>query len=367
MNIIFYKQNSSKNISNDMSNNIISNLNENFLNNHWIMYNRTIYLLYDCKTEINPPFFTNIIISRDDLKITDLKMIYNMSLVGASIIFLKKYSFFFQNNKPFKKSKYLFFTKQNNYVHNDIYNRVIDFIIMGTQKGGTTALALNIAKHPDIYIDNNPDPQKSEVHYFDINWSKGINWYKNQFDYSKKLVGEKTPDLMYLPYTFPYIQRINPYIKIIIILRDPIERAYSSWKLMKQSFGENRTFQQAIQDELNNNISNNITFFTSNIHYLQKGLYFNQINYLLKWFSKDNILILISEIVKNNMNVEYNKIFSFLNINNISIEFTQEFISDDKSLINNSLYNQLIPYFKKDVNNLEKILGFKLNWLKKKK
>ena len=67
------------------------------------------------------------------------------------------------------------------------------------------------------YIDNNKDPRKSEIHFFDIYWKKGIDFYKKKFDYSKKIVGEKTPDLMYLTYTFPLIQSVNPYIKIIIV------------------------------------------------------------------------------------------------------------------------------------------------------
>jgi len=234
---------------------------------------------------------------------------------------------------------------------------------MGTQKGGTTGLAYNISKHPDIYIDGNSDPFKSEIHYFDLKISNGINWYKKHFNYNKKMVGEKTPDLMYLDYTFPYIQAINPYIKIIIILRDPIERAFSSWKLVKQYFNETRTFEDAVNDEIKNKLNENITFNTGMTHYLQKGLYYKQIKNILKWFPLNNILILISEETKINMVSEYNKVYNFLNLDNYKGTYDLQFISEDKTKIDTKIYNKLISFYKKDVNQLEKLLKKKLSWL----
>jgi hypothetical protein len=358
--ILIYENNSN-------FNNINLNINKN-INKNIIKYNKKIYLLYDAKY-LNPPFFNKIIVLHNNLKIDDLKMIYNMTLINGVIIFLKKYDFFFKNNiKQINKNLYLF-KKLNNIVYNFPYTRVVDFIIIGTQKGGTTALSVNIGKHPDIYIDTNPDPFKSEIHFFDLNWKKGIKWYKDHFNYSKKMVGEKTPDLMYLDYTFPLIQSINPYLKIVIILRDPIERAFSSWKLITKYFNERRTFEDAINDELNiikNKLdkNENITFFTASNHYLRKGLYFKQIEKLLKWFPKDNLLILISENVIKNMDEEYNKVYKFFNIRQYTTKYDLHFVSDDVTKMDKNLYNKLIKFFKSDVKKLEKLIGYKLNSLK---
>jgi len=187
---------------------------------------------------INPPFFKKIIILTNQLKMNDLKKIMNMCLINGIVYFPDIYSYFFKTQKEFKK------------LDNSIYTfpkyRVVEFIVMGVQRGGTTSLAINISKHPDIYIDPNKEPSLGEVHFFDINWKKGIEWYKSQFDYNYKLVGEKTPSLIYLPSTFPLIQSVNPQVKIILILRNPVERAYSAWKLNKKNGNEHLTFQQAI-------------------------------------------------------------------------------------------------------------------------
>jgi hypothetical protein len=312
--------------------------------------------LYNCRI-INPPFFIKILITDDKLVEYDLKRIYNMCLTDGKIYFIDKYKYFFNNNNK------IFIKKKNN-IYTIPHKRIIDFIIMGVQRGGTTSLAHNLSKHQDIYLDNNIDPKISEVHFFDINWKKGINWYKKQFNYKYKLVGEKTPDLINLEYTFPLIQSVNPYIKLILVLRNPIERAYSAWKLNVKYFEEKNTFEEAIFTELNYKKNINKTFFTIAKNYLQRGLYFQQIEKLLKWFPKQNILILISENIKENPSKQYKKIYDFLNIDFVkSQNYDITHVSNDTSKINKKLYNNLIKYYKDDVSKLEKILHIQLDTL----
>ena len=364
---MIYNYNMNKNLV------IVKDKNKIKNNNDYIKYEGVIYLLYDVKTVLNPPFFNKIIILRNDLKKEDIFMIINMMYVKGILYFPKKYLSYIDIKKGglsdiIKIDSYFYCcTKLNNSIYRINYNRVVDFIIMGVQKGGTTALSVNIGKHPDIYIDTNNDPRKSEIHFFTIYWKNGIDWYKKKFDYSKKLVGDKTPDLIYLDYTFPYIQNLNPYLKIILVLRDPIERAYSSWKMMKLFNYTEKSFEESIKDELDGKLSKNINFYTSNYYFLEKGLYFKQISNLLKWFPMQNVLILISEDVKNNMVKEYNKVYEFLNLDPFSTnDYKLEFVGENKSKIENKIYNRLIPYYKKDVKSLEQLLNIKLNWLKKR-
>jgi hypothetical protein len=325
-------------------------------------YNGKIYLLYDGKI-VNPPFFDLIIIEHPDLSTDELKMIYNMTKTNGIIIFLSKYKIFFNNGIKFNPMFYKKVKEDNRiYVINNKY-RVVEFIIMGTQKGGTTALANNISHHPDIYIDPNPNPFKSEIHFFDIYFNKGIDFYKKHFNYNKKIVGEKTPDLMYLTHTFPYIQSVNPYIKIILILRNPIHRAISAWKLNKKYFNETNTFTEAIELELSTKQNENKTFYTGMTHYLQRGLYYKQIQELLKWFSKDNLLILFNDEVKANMEKEYNRVYKFLNLESYTHEYKMVFESDqDRIDIDKKLFTKLKNFFKKDIRDLEKFVGKNLGW-----
>ena len=112
-------------------------------------------------------------------------------------------------------------------------DRVVNFLICGTQKGGTSALDAYLREHPEICMAD-----KKEVHFFDN--KKFFN--KNKPDYSKyhsffnpqsshKLLGETTPIYMYWHDSPRRIWQYSPNMKIIVILRNPIDRAYSHWNM----------------------------------------------------------------------------------------------------------------------------------------
>ena len=345
--ILIRNPNSKKNIKN----------NESINKKDIIIFEDYIHTLMKY-SNYNPIFFKKIIIENTELEEEDLKKLYNMCLVNGTIYFPEKYNDFFKNSRMIKKQK--------NYVY-PLKNRIVDFIIIGAQRCGTTALSLNISKHPEIYLDNNQNPEKGEVHFFDINWKKGIEWYKKQLkseNKKNKIIGEKTPDLAYLSYTFPLIQSVNPFVKLIIIIRNPVERAYSHWKLATKRNGENLSFSKAVAFELKYLKNQNKTFYTCAKHYIGRGFYYKQIKELLKWFPKENLLILISEHVKKNMKDEYNKVYNFLNIKEKdNLHYKIEFQSNDKSEINSSLYKKLINLYQKDILNLEKMFNIKTNWI----
>lgn len=169
-----------------------------------------------------------------------------------------------------------------------------------------------------------------------------------------------------MEYTFPLIQSVNPYVKLILVLRNPIDRAYSAWKLNVKYFEEKKTFEEAVFNELNQKENTNKTFYSIIDNYLQRGLYFQQIEKLLKWFPKQNLLILISENIKENPFEEYKKIYDFLNLDSLKTQkYEITHVSNDTSKINKKLYNDLIKYYKEDVSKLEKLLNIQLNsiWL----
>jgi hypothetical protein len=336
----------------------IFNLNSIYYKKYDCTDKKIFYNLYDAR-EINPPFFDLIILLHDNFDIDFLKMVYNMLKINGKIIFLEKYKTFF-NDSIINKDNLWIKEKKDNFIYTFPKNRIVEFIILGAQKCGTTALSLNIGKHPDIYIDMNKDPAKSEIHFFDIHWKRGIDWYKKKFHYSKKCVGEKTPELLYLSSVFPNIQSVNPYVKLIIILRNPVERAYSQWKHNIKNGYDNRSFEDACNDEIQNRLGENKTFWTAQKHYLQRGLYYNQIIELMKWFPMQNILILFQENILKNMGTEYNKVYSFLNLKLFSTNYQLEYVSENKTKIENKDF--YLNFFKKDIEKLEKLLNIKTHW-----
>jgi len=97
-----------------------------------------------------------------------------------------------------------------------------DFVIVGTMKAGTTSLAGNLRRHPEIFMP------KGEVKFFNDHWHKGIAWYREIFaEGAGKLSGEKTPDYMRLRRYMKRIHTVVPDAKIIVLLRDPVARLMS--------------------------------------------------------------------------------------------------------------------------------------------
>lgn len=308
----------------------------------------------------NPPFF-RVIIIESHVKLYDeqIQQLYNSLLLNGTFIINKKHNHLFNNlNNPHKKYEdYVLIHKKNNIIFINNYNRTpVDCIIVGVQKSATTSLLTNLRRHDDVSAFDD------EIHYVDINWMKGINYYKSKHDYTKKIILEKNPDLLYLDNTHWMIQNMNPYVKLIISLRNPINRAYSSWQMIKNNGWINISFEQAIEEELKYRMNENKTFFTAVFHYLQRGLYFKQIQNLLKWFPKQNIKITIMENMIGNEEDFYNEIYDFLDLKRVKLEYTKERINKYDSEISVEMYNKLKDFFTEDVRQLETYLGYKTNW-----
>ena len=158
----------------------------------------------------------------------------------------------------------------------------------------------------------------------------------------------------------------------IHILRDPrdVLASYKNMtietgdKYLDSIFANLNSFNKAIEYELKYLKDQNRTFHSIGKHYLNKGYYYKQIKELIKWFPLQNILVLISENVKENMNNEYNKVYNFLNLKELkNSKYELEYISDDTTEINQNIYNELIKLFKNDISKLEKLFNIKTNWL----
>jgi hypothetical protein len=129
----------------------------------------------------------------------------------------------------------------------------IDFMIAGVQKGGTTSLDAYLRQHPDISM-----AKKKEVHFFDKRPPTGIRpldyWiYHQQFHWNEKArgakLGEATPILTWWTGAMERLWRYNPHIKVIMLLRDPVERAWSHFRMDKRLQREGETFSNAIRTE----------------------------------------------------------------------------------------------------------------------
>lgn len=135
--------------------------------------------------------------------------------------------------------------------------------------------------------------------------------------------------------------------------------------MTRDLFRNKSTFEDAINDEIEHRWGESTLYDVSFWHhFVQRGLYYSQIERILKYFPRDNIYILITEHVKNDMDKEYQKVFEFLGVPQYHNNFIEEFSSKSPDQIDKKteIYKKLKKIYNKDVKALEKFIGYKTNW-----
>lgn len=201
---------------------------------------------------------------------------------------------------------------------NDNNKPIVNFIIIGVQKAGTSAAVVNLTKHEDIWL------KPGQVHYFDRWYGKGLNYYRDLMRPKKsniKLIGEKTPTYIYCDGCLDRIKKSCPNAKFLLFLREPVSRAYSHWNMLKYNMKqEDLTFDEAINRELKEFLTQEKNYGNALYHYVQRGYYMDQINNFLKYFPKEQLLVVIAERIKKNPKKEHDRIFNFLGVSSMPIE-----------------------------------------------
>lgn len=174
---------------------------------------------------------------------------------------------------------------------------VVGFVIAGVQKSGTTALFDYLRLHPQL----NMAPDK-EVHFFD---DDARDWSAPDYgDYhaafaadGPALWGEATPIYIYWPQALERIAAYNPAMRIIVLFRDPVERAWSQWK-MESTRTETESFSWCIRE------GRAAVTGEAGVHrvrsYVERGFYGDQVKRLFSLFPLEQVLLLSSRDLRNN-------------------------------------------------------------------
>lgn len=168
-----------------------------------------------------------------------------------------------------------------------------NFLIVGTMKAGTTSLFDILNQHSQIYL-----PPQKELHFFDHDdqVNKGLEFYAQYFKDAgnTKAIGEASPSYLFYPEVAARIYTmLGEKMRIIVLLRNPAERAFSHYKMMLANGFEKRSFTEAITTNLQS-LQKGINFdrVTS---YLDRGFYAAQLRNYNQFFPKENIKIVLFE------------------------------------------------------------------------
>ena len=234
----------------------------------------------------------------------------------------------------------------------------VNFVIGGTQKGGTSALESFLRQHPEICM-----PQtKKELHFFDKeeNFSDRPNYKRYHAHFQPtpehRAIGEATPIYMYWNAAPGRIWSYNPKIKWILVLRNPVERAFSHWNMETKRAAEHLSFRDAIEQEAVR-CREALPLQHRVFSYADRGFYAAQVRRLFNIFGEENCLILLNEELRKDHAKTVARVFEFLHVNASTIPgaanvFEQDY--DDKIDIN--LQSQLTDMFYFDIKELERLV-----------
>lgn len=126
--------------------------------------------------------------------------------------------------------------------------RAPDFVILGAQKAGTTSLYELLTRHPQVV-----PARRKEVHFLDRHWKRGIGWYRDQFPDVRDtdsaepvLTGEATPYYLFHPEAPARLRVAAPEARLLVVLRDPVDRAYSHYQMQVRRGREDQGFARAL-------------------------------------------------------------------------------------------------------------------------
>jgi hypothetical protein len=246
-----------------------------------------------------------------------------------------------------------------------------DFLIIGAQKCGTTSLFYYLLQHPELFL-----PIEKEIHFFDLKYHHGIDWYRNIFNTGEegngKLKGEASPYYIFHPLVAERVFSHIPSVKLILLLRDPVDRAYSHFMHSRRFELEPLdSFEKAIECEpartwneksriLSGEIENSEAF--RNFSYISRSLYFQQISYWLKYFPPEQIHYIKSEELFANPGPVYSSLCQFLGISDFKKVKFEPLNAFSYPALSPEFRKKIRIHFHEDMFSLARLLGDNFYW-----
>ncbi len=227
-----------------------------------------------------------------------------------------------------------------------------NFIIIGAAKSGTTTLYEYLCQYEQIYMST---PKEPDFFSLDMNYNKGIEWYDGLFKDAQpgQVCGEASTTYSRChqhPKTVERIAKHLPEVKLIYIMRHPVDRAYSFYVHRYKGSKANRDFLAS-----RNELMTCLTFeeaIVEQSEFLESSLYIEQIEKYLKYFPKESFLFLLMEDLIADPTKTINEILRFIGAD-IKVH-----ISPEEAIVANQAGNYPEWYFQKQlVNAINRIPG----------
>src|SRR5947207_4592318 len=261
---------------------------------------------------------------------------------------------------------------------------VPDFLIIGTQRGGTTALYHYLKTHPCIHGTTGTD-----THFFDKKFQQGVSWYRAHFPtrfekaYARLVsgqafvTGEASSSYLAYPHAHRRAARLLPRVKLIVLLRNPVDRAFSQYCHALELGHETLPFEEAIAAEEQRigrereKIARDEYYYSDafkHLSYMSRGIYVDQLRAWMRLFPREQFLILKSEDFYADPAATFKRVSAFLNLPEVEPRLNKQ---EYKQYAHNTYYERMDPaprqrlleYFQPHNARLYQLLGTDFGWI----
>jgi hypothetical protein len=241
----------------------------------------------------------------------------------------------------------------------DVPTRKLDFILLGAQKSGTTALHSFLHRHRDITMGD-----QQEMHFFDDE-----KIFARPADYgllhghfrgieSCAMAGECTPSYLFWKPAAQRIREYNSNIKLLVLLRNPIDRAFAHWNMQRFKGREPLDFLDAIKEEPAR-IASPLSLESRRFSYLHRGFYTEQLARYFSRFPREQFRIIKFEDFRNRQLETLNSIFGFLGVDSVkSVKSKDRNIVPYERDMTAAERQELVSIFSGEIEALERLLGW---------
>ncbi len=245
-------------------------------------------------------------------------------------------------------------------------------LIIGAQKGGTTSLFNYLVQHPDVR-----SPAGKEIHYFDLHYTRGLKWYRGCFPYAHQLrrgvlTLDASPYYLVHPQVPQRAAQLLPDVKLVAVLRNPVDRALSHYQHEFRAGRESLPFAEAIDRESERlageeaRLRSDPAYYSYNHHrysYALRGVYVEQLRRWAQHFPRAQLLVIQSEWLFRAPAAASASVYDFLGLPFHPLGHYKPFLQGKYSReMPAALRSRLSAYFEPHNRELYRWLGQEFDW-----
>lgn len=186
------------------------------------------------------------------------------------------------------------------------------FMIVGVEKAGTTSLAAWLREHPQVFMAT-----PKELAFFDDQYDLGLDWYAQHFADSRhhRASGEATPNYVYYDTCLDRIARDVPGVSLLVLLRDPADRAYSHYQAYRARGIEELSFEEAIiEEQMHPRLSATLSDRRELREYVDRGRYVRQLHAVFERFPRESVHVMLFEHLRDDPVAAFRQVATFLSV-----------------------------------------------------